>query len=371
MKQRSVEQAEKRKRERGSILATSAIGMLAVLLAVGLGVDISRLYLSKAELQNAADAAALAGVSGLNGAAPGITEAANRAVKAMNNYDFNKTGVTFPRANVEFAVNLDGPYMSEGGAAAAATNIRFVKVTTPDSPVGISFAAMVLGSSKNLSATATAGFSVPVNMICPWLPAFVLDYPTDPIKPGGTYNFRLDGGSAISPGNYQLLAPVQSGGSGDRQGMANGVNWCVAVGTEIETKPGVTSGAIRQGVNTRFDVYAAGMDPALSPPDTNIAENITYWDYTHNSVVKNPSHPSVRDRRIVYIPIATALPGGGRNTIVVDRFGVFFLQSSVGGGTGGDLKAEFITTTAFAGNSYYDPGAGAVNDNLAVPVLYK
>ena len=47
MKKRSVEQAETRKRERGSILATSAIGMLSILLAVGLGVDISRFYLDK------------------------------------------------------------------------------------------------------------------------------------------------------------------------------------------------------------------------------------------------------------------------------------------------------------------------------------
>ncbi len=56
------------------------------------------------------------------------------------------------------------------------TNIRFVKVTTPESPVGVSFAAFVLGNSRNLTATATAGFSVPLNVICPWLPAFVLDY---------------------------------------------------------------------------------------------------------------------------------------------------------------------------------------------------
>jgi hypothetical protein len=132
--------------------------------------------------------------SGLNGDAPGITEAANRAVKEMNKYDFNKTGVVFPRANVLFAVNLEGPYMSEGSAFASPTNIRFVKVTTPDSPVGMSFAAMVLGNSKNLSATATAGFSVPLNVICPWLPAFVLDNNADPIKSGGTYTFRLESG---------------------------------------------------------------------------------------------------------------------------------------------------------------------------------
>src|SRR5262245_37653755 len=169
---------EARKHERGSILATSAIGMLAVLLAVGMGIDISRLYLSKAELQNAADAAALAGVSGLNGEAPGITEAVNRAVKEMNKYDFNKTSVQISAVNVLFAVNLNGDYMPASQAALSPNNIRFVKVTTPDLPVGMSFAALVLGNSKNLSATATAGFSVAPNEICPWLPAFVLDYST-------------------------------------------------------------------------------------------------------------------------------------------------------------------------------------------------
>lgn len=369
MKNRA-EQADKRKQERGSVLATSAIAMLSVLLAVGLGIDISRMYLSKTELQNAADAAALAGVSGLNGGAAGIADAQSRATQAMNNYDFNKTGVNFT-GKVEFAINLDGPYMDAGAAALTAKNIRFVRATTPNLPVGISFAAFVLGNSRDLSATATAGYSVPLNVICPWLPAFVLDYPTDPIKPGGTYTFRLEGGSFISPGNYQLLAPIQSGGSGDREGMANGVNWCISVGTEVETKPGVTAGAIRQGINTRFDDYAGGLDPATSPPDTNIAENITYAQYRDQTVVKLPGHPGVADRRVVFIPIASSLPGNGRDAIVVSRFGVFFLQTSVGGGNGGELKAEYITDTAFAGNSSYDPGAGAVNDNLAVPVLYR
>ncbi len=371
MKQRSVEQAGKRKQERGSVLATSAIAMLSVLLAVGLGIDISRLYLSKTELQNAADAAALAGVSGLNGGGPGITEAVDRAVTAMNKYDFNKTGVSFPRGNVEFAVNLEGDYMSEGQAFLSPTNIRFVRVRTPEEPVGISFAAFLLGSSRNLSATAIAGYSVPLNQICPWLPAFVLDIPDNPITAGNTYTFRLEGGDHVSPGNYQLLAPMHSGGSGDREGMANGVNWCVSVGQEVQTKPGVTAGAIRQGVNTRFDIYAAGMDPALSPPDENIAENIPYSDYRDKIVVKSPSRKGWPDRRIVFIPIAKSLPGEGRDTIIIDRFGVFFLQSSVGSGNGGELKAEYITNTAFAANSSFDPGAGAANDNLAVPVLYK
>src|SRR5690242_5262802 len=133
MKDQRIKQAGTNKRERGSVLATSAIGMLSILLAVGLGIDISRFYLTKTELQNAADAAALAAVSALNTSPQGITKAADRAVAAMNNYDFNKTNVTFPRANVLFAVNLDGPYMSEASAQGQAAKIRFVQVTTPDS----------------------------------------------------------------------------------------------------------------------------------------------------------------------------------------------------------------------------------------------
>jgi len=371
MKKRPVEQAEKRKRERGSVLATSAIGMLAVLLAVGLGVDISRLYLTKTELQNAADASALAGVSGLNGHAEGINDAVFRATNTFNKYEFNKTGVQIDPANVLFAKNLNGPYMSQGEATLAPVNIRFVKVTTPTEPVGMSFAALVLGKTKNLNAEATAGFSVTVNVVCPWLPAFVLDNPADPIKAGSTYTFRLAPGGAISPGNYQLLAPIQSGGSGDRDGMANGVNWCISVGTSVKTKPGVTAGAIRQGINTRFDDYGGGLDPSTSPPDKNIYEDITYKDYAENTKFKAPNHPGTEGRRVVFIPIAGAPPAEGRDEVTVTRFGVFFLQTSVGGGNGGELKAEYITDTAFAGNSYYDPGAGPGIENTAVPVLYK
>ncbi|HEX6716704.1 MAG TPA: hypothetical protein VF088_06310, partial [Pyrinomonadaceae bacterium] len=103
----------------------------------------------------------------------------------------------------------------------------------------------------------------------------------------------------------------------------------------------------------------------------NIAENITHEQYDKQQVVKAPSHPGVTQRRVVIIPIAKELPGVGRDTIIIDRFGVFFLQTSVGGGSGNELKAEFIKNTKFAGNSYYVPGAGASSTSLTVPVLYK
>jgi Flp pilus assembly protein TadG len=362
----------KRKNERGSILATSAVGMLSLLLAVGLGVDISRFYLVKTELQNAADAAALAATSCLNGGPSGITRAITAAtVTITNNYDFNKTGVTI--ADVQFSASLDNGYMSAAAAQGQANKIRFVKVTTAQSPVGVTFAAVVLGPTKNLSAEATAGYSVPLNEICNWLPISVIDYGT-PITAGNTYTFRAQSGTAISPGNYQILAVAGSGGADVRVGLAAGVDYCAGPGAEysVDTKPGVSSGPVRQGLNTRFDDYGTSqVNPQDMPPDKNIQENITYYDYTHNGPSKAPSHPGFNNRRVVYIPIVKIEQyDQGRNIVKFDRFGQFFLQTKVGSGNGGDLTAEYIQD-ATLGVGRYNPDGGATNILLATPVLYK
>ncbi|HEY4423812.1 MAG TPA: Tad domain-containing protein [Pyrinomonadaceae bacterium] len=362
-----------RKRERGSILATSAIGMLSLLLAVGLGIDISRFYLAKTELQNAADAAALAAVSALNTAPLGITKAVDRAVASMNKYDFNKTSVTFPRSNVLFAVNLDGPYMAEGAAQAQAAKIRFVQVTTPNSDIGVSFAAPILGSTKTLTATATAGFSVPLNMFCNFLPVSVIDYGT-PISPGNLYTFRADTGGSVTPGNYQILAVAGSGGKDVRIGLAAGVDKCAAPGEvyQVDTKPGLTAGAVRQGLNTRFDDYQTSqVNPDDMPPDTNIKEQITYDQYKNGSPFQAPKNPGIDGRRVVVIPIVKQDQyDQGRGTVTFDRFGTFFLQNKVGNGNGGELVAEYIDDIVL-GQGGFNPAGPPTNGLMAVPVLYK
>jgi Flp pilus assembly protein TadG len=363
-----------REDERGSILAMSALGMLAMVLAVGLGVDISRFYLVKAELQNAADAAALAAVSGLNSSAAGITEATNRAVLAMNNYDFNHQAVSFPRANVLFAKNLAGPYITEDTAKGDPKDIRFVQVTTPASAVGVSFAVTVLGSSKNLTATATAGYSVPINVFCNWIPLSVIDYDV-PMVPGQTYTIRSAPGNKVSPGNYQILAVAGSGGKDVREGLASGVDMCAEAGAwyDVDTKPGVTSGPVRQGINTRFDDYSGGtVNPTDHPPDSNIKENINYTQYRDGSPFQAPDHTPVQGRRVVIIPIIKyAEYDQGRNQVRFNRFGQFFLQTKVGNGNGGDIQAEYINDIVVAGKGGYDPNGGPANNLMATPVLYK
>ncbi len=364
----------KRKSERGSILAVSAIGMLSLLLAVGLGVDVSHLYLAKNELQNAADAAALAGASGLNYNAAGITAATNRAVQEMNKYDFNQQSVSFPRANVLFAKELAGPYMSEAAALASPNGVRFVQVTTPQSPVNIAFVSMVLGKSYNLKAEAIAGVSAPLNSFAGYLPVSVVDDDAlSTIKPGNLYTFRGAPQGSVSPGNYQILAIDGAGASDDRIGLASGVKKVVGPGGYVDTKPGVSAGAVRQGINTRFDDYASQLDPVNYPPDTNIKEGITYQQYLAGSPSQAPSHPGVFGRRVVLIPIIKKSQfTGGRTNVQIDHFGAFFLRSKVQGGNGGDVQAEYIGVGVVVGNGEYDPTT-PVNPGPVItkPVLYR
>ncbi|MBV9924953.1 MAG: hypothetical protein JOZ96_08070 [Acidobacteria bacterium] len=365
--------------ERGSVLAVSALGMLALILAAGLCVDVSHLYVVKAELQNAADASALAGASALDSSAAGITRAADRAVEVMNSYEFNQTGVTITRDKVKFAANFGGPYVDEASARAAAANVRFVSVEIPPKAVGVVFSASTIGkSSVDMSRDAIAGMSVPPNVFCEWIPLSVIDDDANPMQPGQTYTIRDAPGNSVSPGNYQILAPNGKGGSSAREDLAHGVNECAEPGTAytVSTKPGVSAGPVRQGLNTRFDDYQAQLDPATAPPDVNVKEGITWAQYraaTPGSPNwQSPSHPGVAMRRVVLIPMVKLSEfDNGRDTVTFYKFAAFFLQTKVQGGNGGNVQAEYIGERLMFGKGGFKPGGGPVNPQLAQPVLYR
>src|SRR5215213_1537284 len=101
-----------RRDERGSIIIMTAIFMLLLFLMLGLCIDVSRIYMVRAELQNAADTAALSAARELNSGTTGIDAAVARATHIINTQGFEKFGVTITAANVEFSANPDGPFLS-------------------------------------------------------------------------------------------------------------------------------------------------------------------------------------------------------------------------------------------------------------------
>jgi Flp pilus assembly protein TadG len=413
-----------RKNQRGSVMVYTVISALFLFLAVGLGVDLSHLYLAKTELQNTADAAALAGATALTNPDPTrITTAVNRALQMMNlnRYNFDNrtyTGVTSDL--VEFAVNLnDDPYMSAAAAMAAPDNIRFVRVRTPDVPVSIFFAIPILGSQRNLNARATAGLSVPGNtQYCP-VPLAVIDCGADPNcldpngqpyhmggvcnaggprpNPNGTacnpdkqfcrncvYTIRAEPAGGPAPGNFHgLCCPNQNCDADwlrDRLAEGNNCMQCPPVdpGEEIAptTKPGINAGPVRQGINTRFDEYAGNLNPVDNPPDPNIAtdgdDGITYDEYLAGSPSEPPSHTPQDGRRIIVLPITPFTSwndANGRATVTVSSLAGFFIQKKVGNGNDGAIKAEYVDPKVLSQIGFVPGGTNVTN--VVTVVLYR
>ncbi|MBI1765689.1 MAG: hypothetical protein HYR56_30160 [Acidobacteria bacterium] len=388
---------------------SGALGMVSFVLAAGLAIDISHLYLAGSELQNAADASAIAGASVINGAASGITSAVNVALATQNKFEFAKDTATFSRADVQFSKNVGGPFYSEETARGMADQIRFIKVTIPNKAIPVSFAQVALGAnSVNVSRSSVAGFSKGLQVLCDSIvPLSVVQDPvtqapldivgscpnTYEFTPGCRYVVRRgaggngngnNGSGFISPGNYLILALGASRGGADaRAGVAGSAAGCFKVGDEVGTEPGVTAGPIKQGLGTRFGDYQAGLSSTTFPPDLNVKEGITYAQYLSAlddyyrgltpsaSIWTAPDDPGRVGRRIIVIPVINKNEyDNGRGTVRIAKFAAMFLQTRVANGNGGDISAEFITHKVQITDGYFSGGTDADNQ-FSIPVLYK
>jgi hypothetical protein len=362
----------------------------------------------------------------------------------QNKYNFNQKNyvdvmsLADQRALVRFAINLSefdngGNGRSEAEATVAPANIRFVRVITPSVPVNIFFSIPILGVTKQITARAVSGLSIPGNVSVCIAPLSAVydpnaDMPAEfwgtcpvedgrgpndpqPVPPSGpdpdgngtcnpkrefckrcTYTMRAEPAGGPSGGNYQILACAGNGASQVRQALARynncqcglqSVNNVIAVSTQ----PGVDAGAVRQGLNVRFDVYGAGGLNYSSdiPPDKNVAQGtssgtgnsqtwtgITWGQYGVNSPFTPPAtaHPGVTNRRVLIIPtIKLSEFQNGRDQVHIGGLGGFFMKSQVGNGNNGDLKVEYIgdDITSVIG---FDPNDTNVT-NIVTPVLYR
>ena len=351
-----------RRGERGSVLTYTVLSVLFLFLAVGLGVDLSHLYSVKTELQNAADAAALAGASALLlPREDRIETAVNRAVETLNKnkYNFNnelfadQMDVSAQRALVEFAVNLDGPYFGEADAATK-DRIRFVKVQTPTVPVNVFFSIPILGLTRTMTTAATAGLSRELNVFCNYVPIAAvegaagggkgwLNTDDDPnltpndCKPapapkkcdsdgknctgcdpatefcaGCKYKMVAGPGDwhDTSAGNYQAL-DAGSGARDLKMAIAGGTTNCLTSNDsaifETETETGRMTGPVTQGLNTRFDIYKV----SDCPPGITCS-NFGGEMVSINGTVKPVAEAFPPDKNIYAGPEPpTSPPGGG------------------------------------------------------------
>jgi Flp pilus assembly protein TadG len=394
----------------------TAIGMLLMLLMVGLCIDVARIYTVRAEVQNAADAAALTAAKELNGGDQGIDNAVARATGTgagtiSNAEGFGRANVTI--ASITFAINLypDSGYMSAADAKsddAITKNIRFVKVVTQSVSTDVLFASRALGPSWSENRQAVAGASsITPTTICDFFPAAVALLDTNP-APGTLLNLKFNQGTGsqavLNDKDYIILEvpQINGNGTGETAQLTAGLpNFCKKLGDNINMTPSSNQNNgprnSGEGANTRFNDYANGYGNALVPsifhPDGNIQEGITHQQYVDGSPLTAPStNYNLREdgRRMLIMPIIlpngtppavsaqgeALVPSYPAYTTNIKRWGLFFMKNKSiviqGSGCSSDPACGAIPVEVVAISGPISPIVPtAESSSVVLPVIFR
>jgi Flp pilus assembly protein TadG len=314
---------QSQRNERGVVIIWSAFFMIMMLGFVALGIDVAKIMSTRTQLQNAADAAALAGASALN-LGTGQIMPDTAVIRAQGTAFRNKAFVDSPT-----------PITLLAGDVQVNAAERTVKATVRRDPTTdgsmITHVAQVLGI-KNVSVNATA--TAKAERTCSECEKLV---PLGAIPPAngtsfnvgcGTLYTLLEGQGNATSANYQALSlpecdegPCGQFGSTGASALGclieHGYACCISVGQIIQTKPGVNSGQVKNGLQARWDA------------DTDRTPNICYSAYRGNG------------SRVVNVPVVQWTSPSGRRDIRVLGFSAFFLKARPTGG-GQAVLAEFV-----------------------------
>jgi Flp pilus assembly protein TadG len=319
-----------RRNERGVVIIWTAFFMLMMLGFVAIGVDVAKVMATRTELQNAADAAALAGVSALD-LVTGKVKPDSAVVRAQQTALRNEAFVDSPKP----ITLLPGDVLVDPDENTVKVTVRRDAAT--DGAM-ITHIAQVLGiKNVDVSATATAK----AEHECSQCEKLV---PLGAFPPNGatafnvgcafTYTLLEGQGDAVSA-NYQALSlPECDEGPCGQTGapgastlsclLAGGYSCCVGVGDIVLTKPGVNSGPVRTGLQGRWDA------------DSNHDIDICYSDYLARGG---------NGMRVIDVPVVQWTSPNGRTQVRVVGFAAFFLKRRPTGG-GQPVYAEFVYDVA-------------------------
>lgn len=286
------------RRQQGAVAIMTGLLLLLVLIPLGgVVVDLGHLYIAKAELQNAADAAALAAAKDLNYTTAGVNNAINSGtlIGGRHEYDFS-TGVTLAETDFSFSSSPDGPWVSAAAARISPANLSFVKVDTGSKALNtylIQVAGIETTSTKGVAVAGRYVTLVTPIGICAADPdhrtakytyaSGVTELLEFGFRRGVAYNtFSLGslGGATYDP---YLINPVSPGsGSCDASAssaaatapfVCNGNSAVLTVGVgQVYTNTGMSS-SIEKALNSRFGDYTgSACVPAQAPPDKNVKE---------------------------------------------------------------------------------------------------
>ncbi|MGD9966260.1 MAG: pilus assembly protein TadG-related protein [Hyphomonadaceae bacterium] len=294
---------------------------------IGLAVDATRAMIVRSESQAAADAAALAAGSQLDGTSTAIA----RADAAIEDLITNRQGLASTGAgevtiaNVRYLVGLpgnDSAAITDDFVTSNPLEARFVEVTTaPLTHINTFLRAAGAVDPVDITTSAVSGGS---QMVCRAQPLMICN-PGEYTTIGDIFDVEAWRGrqvrlvsqssGAYVPGNFGYLSPGANGANALAEALAstNGANICY--GPTVQTEPGQNNGA-RTALNTRFGIYenpqfgGGARNNPLYAPDVNVRTMprdlvfsgpgnrfgngywncLTYWNANHaSSGVQRPA----------------------------------------------------------------------------------
>jgi Flp pilus assembly protein TadG len=264
------------RRESGAVMVIAALMMVSLLTITALVVDTGMVYLTRVQLQKAADAAALAGAQTL-----ALTAATDQA---------EASGAEYLAANIQ---NTLQPSFF--------TDLQQRRFTVKVGKTVEFFFAPIIGITQTVvRVNATAGTNV-VTKIKNVVPFGVLE---QVFVYGQQYTLKYGAGLDGSQycGNFGALALGGGGVSVYRDNLKFGYQDELAMGDRVTTEPGNIALPTEVGVDYRINLCEHGCDYA-----TQIEVNCP---------------------RVVIVPIIDVLPNGSGET-TVKGFAAFFLEGTV------------------------------------------
>ncbi len=156
-----------RDHQSGAVAVLVGIALLAMVGITGLALDLGKLYVVKSELQNSADACALAAAQELTGANDNqllLAEAAGATAGGRHKALFQESAISFSNGNsIEFSTdNSAGSYATASATGGSAKSIRYVRCTALRTGIPTWFIQVLSAlpggaiDAQQVSATATA-----------------------------------------------------------------------------------------------------------------------------------------------------------------------------------------------------------------------
>ena len=283
----------------GAVAPTVALALIGLVVVGGVAFDYAHLASLDTEIQQAADQAALAAATQLDGQPGAIARATAAAQSLLTNKSLlagsGQSGgaVDFPTANIIFCKAFDDSQTDTAAACGTPVTVdkdaHVVWVKTGGRTANYTLTPIVgLFNSGSLTAEAVAGLS---SAICKEPPVMMCNPNTDASKfdvnnyiGKGMLLIATGGGGSYAPGNFGFL-DVGAGASdlAKLMGYGSPPDKCVDV-SQPTTETGSMTSVIDQ-FNTRFDMYESGdsigcFGSSLCPPSLNSRKDLVMNDNT-------------------------------------------------------------------------------------------